>query len=701
MATNPPPYPPPGPPYGNDWKYQRQVMKEQARVQRDMLRAQAAAYRHQARGMRHGSIVGPLILIAIGVVFLLVQMGRLDAHQVWDWYGHWWPVLLIGAGVVMFLEWAFDRYLSADPSRPVYRRGMGGGVFSLLLLLVIAGVVFSGFRHGNGGFFNHSFGINQNDLDQFLGDKHESDQAVIQALPAGNGFSIDNPRGDVIVSGTSDDNQIHISVHKEVYSRSDSDADRKAQQLIPQLTTVGNKVMLTLPPLAGSRGDLTITVPPAAAISVTANHGDVHVSAIKAPVSVTANHGDVELSAITGPVTTRINNSDSSFSAHSITGSLIVEGRGQDLTLSDLSGPVTINGDFFGNTHLEHIRGSVKFHSTRTDMQLGRLDGETDISNNADLSASEVAGPLTLSTRSRNVTLDRIAGDVSVTNSNGFVNVTSAPPLGNVTIENRNGDITLTVPERSGFSVDAQTTDGDLDNDFSLPNQGTDTHKNFTGTVGKGGPTLRLSNNHGDIALKKATVMPLPVAPPKSSKLTIIPPDVSIKDNDGTSVSVDKDGVRVISGSDAGSVIVGKDGLHITSGSNGGGNSKTKNGASLIEGADGSRAYIGPDGTSYTKRADGSSSYKAKDGTSLIEGADGSKTYVGADGTHYTKTADGSKSYTGQDGTHISIDASGNRSAFDHNGKPLNDGEIKSRLKEADQLIRRAEKQRDAERRHH
>lgn len=525
MATNPPPYPPPGPPYGNDWKYQRRVMKEQARVQREMFRAQAAAYRNQARGMRHGSIVGPLILIAVGIVFLLVQMGRLDAHQVWDWYGHWWPVLLIGAGVIMFLEWAFDRYIAADSSRPIYRRGMGGGVFSLLLLLVITGVIFSGFRHGNGTFFDHSFGISQNDLDQFLGDKHESDQSLVQALPAGSSFSVDNPRGDVIISGTSDDNQIHIAIHKEIYSRSDSDADHKAQQLTPQMTTSDNVLTLTMPPLPGGRGDLTVTVPPAAVISVNANHGDVHVSAIKAPVSVTANHGDVELSAITGAVTARINNSDSSFSAHSITGPLIVEGRGQDLTLSDLSGPVRINGDFFGNTHLEHIRGTIKFHSTRTDMQLGRLDGETDISNNADLSASEVVGPLTLSTRSRNITLDRITGDVSVTNSNGFVNLTSAPPLGNVTIENRNGDITLTVPEHSNFSVDAQTTDGDLDNDFSISNQGTDTHKNFTGTIGKGGPTVRLTTSHGDIALKKTSVMPLPPTPPAPPKLTLLPPE--------------------------------------------------------------------------------------------------------------------------------------------------------------------------------
>lgn len=527
MATNPPPYPPPGPPYGNDWKYQRRMMREQARAQRDMLRAQAAAYRNRTRGMRHGSLVGPLIIIAIGIVFLLIQMGRLDGHQVWEWYGHWWPVLLIGAGVVMFLEWMFDRYMQTDPSRPVYRSGMGGGVFSLLLLLVIAGVLFSGFRHGNGTFFDHSFGLNQNDLDHFLGDKHESDQSIAQNFPAGAFLSIDNPRGDVVVSGTSDDNQIHVAMHREIYSRSDSDADRKAQQLSAQINTSGNTVILTVPALPGARADLTITVPPTAAINVTANHGDVQVSAIKAAVAATANHGDVTLSAITGTVSAHINNSDSSFSAHSITGTLTIEGRGQDLTLSDLSGPVTINGDFFGSSHLEHIRGPIKFHSTRTDMQLGRLDGEADISNNADLSASEVVGPLTLSTRSRNITLDRIAGNVSVTNSNGSVNVTNAPPLGDVIIENRNGDISLTVPEHSSFSVDAQTTDGDLMNDFALSTQGTDTHKNFTGTVGKGGPTLRLTTSHGDISLKKATVLPLPPTPPTPPKLTLVPPEAA------------------------------------------------------------------------------------------------------------------------------------------------------------------------------
>lgn len=525
MASNPPPYPPPGPPYGNDWKYQRRMMKERARIQRDMLRAQAAAFHYRARAARRGSIIGPIIVIAIGIVFLLVQMGRLDSGQVWDWYGHWWPVLLIGAGVVMFLEWAVDQYILSDPNQPVYRRRMGGGVFSLLLLLILVGIVFSGFRRGNGPFFGRGFIFNQNDLDQFLGDKHESDQTIVEAFPSGGSFSVDNPRGDISISGTSDDKQVHISIHKEIYSRSDADAAAKAQRLTPDFNTNGNNVILNVPTFSGARADLTITIPPDANTTVTANHGDVHVTSMRGAVAVTANHGDVELSAITGAVAAHINHGDSSLSAHSITGPLAIEGRGQDLTLSDLSGPVGIDGDFFGTSHLEHIRGPIRFHSSRTDMQLVRLDGETDISNHADLSANEVVGPLTISTRNRNISLDRIAGDVSVTNQNGSVNITSAPPLGNVTVENRNGNISLTVPERASFSVDAQTTNGDLDNDFSLPTQGTDTHKNFAGTIGSGGAGLHLITRQGDISLRKGTILPLPATPPEPPKLTLLPPE--------------------------------------------------------------------------------------------------------------------------------------------------------------------------------
>jgi DUF4097 and DUF4098 domain-containing protein YvlB len=531
MANYPPPYPPPGapggPPYGNDWKYQRRMLKDQARAQRDMFRAQRDAYRYQARSLRRSSILGPLVLISIGVIFLLIQTGHLQGYRFWEWYSRFWPFLLVGAGIIMLLEWAYDQYAQSDSTQPRYRRRVGGGVFTLLLLLGLTGLVFSGIRAGGRSKVFDGMSINQDNIDEFLGDKHESDQALAQSFPAGATLSVDNPRGDITISGTSDDNQIHVAVHKEVYTRSDSEADTKAQRLSPNLNVNGSNVTLSVPAMDGARADLTITVPAGASPTVTANHGDVKINAIKGTVMVTANHGDIALSAITGPITTRINNGNSDISAHSVTGTLNIEGRAHDTTLSDLSGPVTIRGEFFGDTHFEHIRGPIKFHTSRTDFQLGRLDGEIEIGNNAELSASNAVGPVTLTTYSRNITLDRIAGDIFVTNRNGSVDVTSAPPLSNVTIENRNGSVAVTVPEQSSFAYQFDATNGDIQSDFpDIKSSDQDNHKNVvSGTIGKGGPLLRVTTSQGDVSLKKASLLPLPPIPPMPPKLTALPPD--------------------------------------------------------------------------------------------------------------------------------------------------------------------------------
>jgi DUF4097 and DUF4098 domain-containing protein YvlB len=524
----PPPYPPPpGPPYGNDWKYQRRVLKDQARVQRDMLRAQREAYRYQTRSLRRSSILGPLVLITVGIIFLAVQTGHLQGYRLWEWYGRFWPFLLVGAGVVMLLEWAYDQRTQSDPTQPRYRRRVGGGVFTLLVLLAFTGVVLSGVRDGGRTRLFNGWNINQDNWDEFMGDKHESDQTLAQAFPAGATLLVNNPRGDVTISGTSDDNQIHVSVHKEVYTRSDSEADSKAQRLSPNIDVSGNNVTLNVPGMDGARADLTITLPATAPATVNANHGDVKITALKAPVTITANHGDVELSAITGDITARINNSGSNLSAHSVTGSLNVEGRSHDTTISDLNGPLSMRGEFFGDAHFERIRGPVKFHTSRTDFQLGRLDGQIDISSSAALSTSEAVGPLTLTTHSRNITLDRVAGDVSVTNRNGSVDVTSAPPLSNVTVENRNGSVSVTVPEQSNFTYQFDATNGDIESEFpQVKSTEQDSRKNtVSGTIGKGGPLLRVTTSQGDVSLKKASIMPLPPMPPMPPKLTALPPD--------------------------------------------------------------------------------------------------------------------------------------------------------------------------------
>ncbi len=525
MAGYPPGVPPvpPVPPPGYDPRAQRRMMRDQARAQRAAFRAQRDQMRYQMRSLRRGSVLGPILLIAIGIVFLLLETGRLNHQGFWDWYGHWWPLLLVVAGLIVLAEWGLDQFSMRDPQRPPYRRSIGGGVVVLLVLLGISGMVVETAHLHDAA--NRWFGgpFDPGTLDEFFGDKHESDQTVDLALPSGGSLTVVNPRGDVTIDGTSDDNQIHVAIHKEVYARADSDADEKAQKLTPSTSTSGSAVTVTMPFIDGARADLVVQVPAAAASTVTANHGDIHVASIKAPVTATANHGDIDLSAISGAAIAHINNSGSSISAHSMDGGITVQGHAQDITLTDIIGPVTLTGEFFGTTHLEHINGAVRFHTSRTDLQFVRLDGEAEISASG-ISADQVLGPVVLTTSNRNVSLERLAGDIAVTNKNGRIDLTAAPTLGTITLEDRNGSIEATLPEKASFTVDADTTNGDTYTDFSLGTRESDSRKSISGTVGAGGPTVRITDANGDISIRKGDIPPLAPNPPAAPKITLVPP---------------------------------------------------------------------------------------------------------------------------------------------------------------------------------
>ncbi len=537
MASYPPPYPPPPP--GYDPRAQRDAARAQQRAQRDAMRAQHEQMRYQMRSMHRSSILGPLLLIAIGVLFLLIQTGHLDSHAFWDWYGHRWPLLLVLAGLLLLAEWGFDQFYLNDPEHPRYRRSLGGGIFVLLFLFGFVGIFahrWINFHAPQGPMGFNGFQLNPESFDEFFGDKHESDQTLDVAFPAGSSLGVMNARGDVTISGTSDDGKIHVAIHKQVYATSDADAENKAKQLSLGVSDGSDSaVILNMPGVEGGRADLILTVPATATTTVTANRGDIHVASIKSGVTVTANRGDIDLSAITGPAVAHINNRASSLSAHSLGGGITIAGHAQDATLADVTGPVSMTGDFYGATHLEHINGTIHFHSSRTDIQMARLDGELELSG-SDLSADQAFGPVVLTTSNHNVVLDRVAGDIAVTNHNGSIDLTAAPTLGNITLTNRNGSVKVILPEHTGYSIQADTTNGEIDSDLPLAavptpfdpsrnnNQRRDNRKTLSGTIGAGGPSIHVTTANGDVSIHKGAVAPVPATAPAPPKVTLAAP---------------------------------------------------------------------------------------------------------------------------------------------------------------------------------
>ena len=219
-----------------------------------------------------------------------------------------------------------------------------------------------------------------------------------------------------------------------------------------------------------------------------------------------------------------MHNDDATFSAHSVTGAVTLDGRAGDVNVSDIHGDVLLGSSLSGSTHVEHVDGSVRFHTHRTDFQMARLDGKMDLDTGSDLSADQILGPVILKTNDRNITLDRIQGSAQIVNSNGSVTLTSADPLGSIDVTNKRGSVEVGVPASAGFTVQASTQHGDISDDFSLPKHGGEDSSDLNGTVGRGGPMVRIATTDGDVRVRKSVVAPLPPVAPAPPKITVVPP---------------------------------------------------------------------------------------------------------------------------------------------------------------------------------
>jgi len=522
MSSYPPP-PPPGqypPVYDrNAMRAQRQILRAQARAQQAQQRALRYQLRAQRRGLRRGSIVGPLIILGIGVMFLLAEVGRISWGQSLEWYGRWWPAVLIGAGVVLLLEWFIDQQRTSEPG---HARVLGSSVVFLLILLVLAGLASRTVEYGL-AWRDHTFGNQYHNLDYLFGDRHDADSSTTSPLANATTLVIINPHGDVTVTGSSSDDQVHVNVHTQTYGWKESDIERKTKDLQPTFSSDGGVLKLNINPVDGGEADLTITVPHSAPLTVQADHGDVNVSEMGAAVTISANHGDVDVSGIDGSVTLHMNDDDGSVTLHSIHGGTSVQGHSGDIDISDVTGGLTLQGDFFGTTELEHINGPIHFTTTRTQFSAARLDDEFNVDKDS-LNASELLGPVVLKTENKNITLDRIQGGADVSNRNGSVELTHAPPLGTISIQNEHGSVDLGLPGGVGFTLNAQTKNGDMENDFDLSPVGDDDVHTLRGRIGGGGPTVTITTTDGDVTVRRSTVAPLPPSPPAAPRITLKPP---------------------------------------------------------------------------------------------------------------------------------------------------------------------------------
>jgi hypothetical protein len=479
---------------------------------------------------RQRSFAGPIVLILIGLAFLLRNL-HLVNWEFWEWFGKWWPALLILWGVIKLVEYQQAKSVGAPAP------GIGAG--GVVLIIILASFGFSAHKYHqlrDSGMFH----IDEEDWPPFLrGETFTFDDQMEQTLEPGSTLKITSDRGAINLN-VGDGDKIKVMVRKTVHADNQSDADKYNQETKPQLKAVERTT--TLDANTGGAGDhgvsadLDVYVPRKVTVLITSKHGDVSVMGRDGDIEVNSQNGEVSLQDVNGNA--KLDIEKSTVRVSKLVGDIAIDGRVNEVNLSDVKGAVRLSGEFHENVSLARIAKSVTFKTSRTDLELSSVAGSLDI-DGGDLHGTTVAGPVRLLTKEKDIRLDGVTGDVRISNNDGAVELhISKLPVGNLDINNRNADVQIYLPDHAGFKLDASTDNGNVESGFSeLKVENQDDRGRASGSVGNGAGSIRISNAHGGIEIRRGSEE---IATPDIPE----PPDMPSPPKHGVKGAPPKEGVR-------------------------------------------------------------------------------------------------------------------------------------------------------------
>lgn len=444
---------------------------------------------------RPRSIVGPLVLITIGVLFLLRTTGVISFQSFRNWMVHYWPLLLIFWGVAKLLEHIWAR----QHGEPAPRLGAGGVILLIFVILFGTGVTQTADWNWRG--IGTEIGADE-DWDNIFANHYDYTDNFSQPLAGGSEIKILSAQGDITVT-PSEDNEVHAVVHKSVRSDSQEKANRLNDSTHPKFTQQGNIWLLDLTSgdFENARFDLDLQLPKQIPLSLSTRRGNLSVSQREGNVDLSTDRGNLSAENVKGAASLHLRHG--SVNVKAVTGNVQVDGEVEDGSVSDVTGTLEFNAGYNGTVQLAHISDRLHFKSVRTDLQLAKLDGEISMGH-GDIRATALAGPVKLNTRSNEVHFEDVSGEVEVENRNGIVSIRPKTPLGNIDVNNERGGIELELPTAAGFKLDAESKDGTIDvNDFSISVDNQRRDATARATVGKGGPDIRLRTDRGTIQIRK------------------------------------------------------------------------------------------------------------------------------------------------------------------------------------------------------
>jgi len=471
--------------------------------------------------MRRGSVIGPLILIGLGALFLFRNLW--PEIPLVELVSRFWPFLLIAWGGIRLIEILFW----SMTGKPLPRNGVSGGEWALIFVICIVGATMYT-AHNAPSWFPTGSAWRRVVLP--MGESYDYSLAPVEKTCAKNcRIVIENFRGNAKIMGSTD-LTVKASGQETVRSFQQADADSANKQTPLELIQQGDQIVVRtnqdkVSERVQPNAELEISVPEGSSIEAHGRYGDFDIQGIAGNVNINSDNAGVRLENLGGNVLVNTRASDT-IRAVNVKGSVELKGRGDDVELQNIAGLVTVNGVYVGEIQLTNLAQPLRWDDPQNSMAFEKLPGQVRASR-GEFTGSNVVGPIRLKAHSSDVQLSEFTQSLDLTLDRGDIDLKPGKNLPKMQVHTRSGDITLALVPGSKFDLRASTDRGEGDNEYGEPLRQQESGRGNTieGNTG-GGPELRLETGRGSITVRKASaedssapdipIAPKAPTPPKS-----------------------------------------------------------------------------------------------------------------------------------------------------------------------------------------
>jgi DUF4097 and DUF4098 domain-containing protein YvlB len=448
---------------------------------------------YQPAPARRGSIVGPLLLLALGVVLLIHNL-RPDL-SLWRLL-QYWPYLLIIWGAGRLLEYLLGRWTG----RPIARTLTPGEVV-LAVLICLLGSQWPAIRGRT-----WPFGIGPRRGIELFGEPYRFDLRLEHRVPPNAEIVIQNLHGNIRVTG-GETGRMLLTGQKTVRALGQSDADSADRATSVEFTAQDGRLYVNTsqdraPGRQHVSADLDVELPRTASVTIEGRSGNIEVRGVGGAVRVNSGNAEVRLASLGSDAGINVRRSDE-IQVSGVLGNLEISGRGRNIRLSGIGGQASINGAFSGEIQLQNIAHGLRYTSSQTNLSLEKLTGEMRLDLRS-ITLRGADGPIRFESRNKDIRIEDFSHDVEAKNRRGHIELTPrAGALGAIRVETSTGDIRLTLPPGASFSLEGATRHGRVINglggSIQIDSQGQATRVRG----GPGGPLIHLNAERGDLILRR------------------------------------------------------------------------------------------------------------------------------------------------------------------------------------------------------